>query len=273
MFTRLTLLLTALALSTATLGAQAPKSKRKGASGSKTHVSEPPAPGPNVVRQAPCVLSMKGTVVRKLLLPRPKKMANPAIPPQDGPVVTSKEVTERFEYEIPGTLEEEAGSGGAVRFRFTPAEDLVAAEARGTLHFEEKATGVAPVVIEATEVVGSDKFVFESAGRGQGIIPSSGNIFLKGRLQSPPPPGSPVSMEAPVRPISSIPMPPVSMHFGHAGTPALQFQGSSLWAWANSKGPFTVSGTLDYGDSTALQGGQASISGSVEVTFRIGATR
>jgi len=240
--------------------------------------------GFTVVRRADCVLVLKGQVVRRvsMVLPqgeiahRPKASGaaeEKNIAPASAPRVINGQTLEHFEYELPGTLTEEADPKGTlVRFRFTPVAELKPGMAQARLHLEDqsKGPGVPPVVVDATEVIGADPFVFEAAARGQQLVPVSGMVILKGRIQNAAPTGAPVTMMAPVGPpVVSLPLPPIPLKQGAAGGPSLQFQGMSLWAWPNSKGPFTVASTIVYN----VAGAQGSITGSVDVAFRVGATR
>lgn len=238
----------------------------------------------SILRSADCVLVLKGQMLRQvsMILPPKKASKRPLIlgsgPMKDATTASPSKVIrgqtlEHFSYEFPGVLTEEsdpAKDSTVVRFRFTPSTRLNTANTQARLHLEDQAKGpeVPPVVVEATEVTGVDPFVFEAAARGQQLVPVSGMVLLKGYLQNPPPSGPAVSMVAPTRPVVSMPLPtmPAAQQGGPA-RPSLQFQGLSLWAWANSKPPFTVTSNIVY-DAKGPQGG---ITGNVEVSFRISA--
>lgn len=289
-------MLTHLALITLILavGAQAPNPKKKTSHPRTPVTTVAPAPGADpsadplapggftVVRRADCVLVLKGQIVRRVSLVRsqgeiahrPKASGaaeekNPT--PTSAPRAMNGQTLEHFEYELPGTLTEETDPKSTlVRFRFTPVAGLKPGMAQARLHLEDQSKGpqFPPMVVEATEVMGADPFVFEAAARGQQLVPVSGMVILKGRIQNAAPTGAPVTMVAPVGPpVVSLPLPPLKS--GVPGTPSLQFQGISLWAWPNSKGPFTVASTIVYN----IAGAHGSLTGSVEVAFRVGPTR
>lgn len=267
---------------------QSPKRKAKKSPAKVPAVAATSVPaaklGKSVLRSADCVLVLKGQMLRQvsMVLP-PKKASKRPLILGSGPMKnetaasTSKiirgQTLEHFSYELPGVLTEEtdpAKDSTVVRFRFTPSTRLNTVNTQARLHLEDQAKGpeFPPVVVEATEVTGMDPFVFEAAARGQQLVPVSGMIFLKGYLQNAVPAGPTVSMVAPTRPVVSMPLPPMpATKQGAAVRPSLQFQGLSLWAWANSKPPFTVTSTIVYD----AKGPQGSMTGNVEVSFRIGA--
>ena len=253
----------------ATLMAAAPQTSPKHGKNARQVATPPATPpkGPNVVRRASCVLTLKGSLTRVIQVPKPLKRAGGATPPAAS--TTTNEISERFDYELPGTLDEETDPRGIIRFIFTPADDFLRAGARGTLYFQDSGSGTSgPTVLDSSEVTSIDPFIFEANGRGQGIVPGRGYVYLRGRVRSPLPSGGQVSMVAPSRPLISVPLPPIQNRLNPNGVSALRFQGASLWAWQNSKGPFTVTATMDYQGPTAV--GQ--VTGTVEVSFRVGAT-
>lgn len=234
----------------------------------------------DVLRAAPCVLVLKGNLVRKFAMPKPLKLGNPPRVSSDrsGEPPLTNQISEQFAYELPGTLEEQVDPNGTVHFRFRPAPDLVKAGARSTLRLQDNladnvsGTGSIPVVVDGQEITTVEPFVFEAAGRGQGIIPVAGHINLRGRLQGTLPSGSPMAEESMTRPVVSNPLPPVSASLVKMGAPTLRFQGISLWAWQNSSAPITVMATMDYQGRTSAESGPGTVTGSVEVSFRVGAT-
>ncbi len=236
------------------------------------------------VRSADCVLALKGQMVRRFsMIPLPQNLSTKAdasatagekkASPTPAHRISSGQILEHFDYELPGTLTEETDPKGTrIRFRFVPVPQLQPGTAQAKLHLEDqsKGPGFPPTVVDATEVLGVDPFIFEAAARGQRLFPVSGSVILKGRVQNASSAGSPVSMLAPLGPpVISLPLPPVNLNQEGPGKPSLQFQGASLWAWPNSKGPFTVASTIIYNPP----GSQVTITGSVEVAFRVGATQ
>lgn len=282
-------MITHLALATLLLAASSqttkPKTKKRPAKQPAPTTTSVPVPEgtTSVLRSADCVLVLKGQMVRKvsMVLPPKKASQRPLIlgsEPVDAPPASTSKVIrgqtlEHFSYELPGVLTEESdpkADNTVIRFRFTPSTRLNTVNTQARLHLEDQAKGpeFPPVVVEATEVTGVDPFVFEAAARGQQLVPVSGMVFLKGYLQNAVPSGPTVSMVAPTRPVVSMPLPPLpAAKQGAAARPSLQFQGLSLWAWANSKPPFTVTSTIIYD----AKGPQGSMTGNVEVTFRLGA--
>lgn len=221
--------------------------------------SADPNKEPRALREAPCVLALKGSLVRKVTIPRSSEAA------------LTSQIYERFDYEIPGTLEERMDPTGAVRFQFKPTAP-VQEGSRAALHLEENTSGDGgiPVVVDGKELVSFEPLVFEAAARGQGIVPVAGHLNLRGRLKGQPTPaGIPVNGEAPLRPVVSNPLPPLSTSLVKNGASTMRFEGISLWAWPNSKGPFIVVATVDYRGRTSI----GTVTGTVEATFRIGATK
>lgn len=262
------------------------KTKKSPAKAPVTTAAADPAVklNPSILRSADCVLVLKGQMLRQvsMVLPPPKASKRPLIlgsgPMKDATTPSPSKVIrgqtlEHFSYELPGVLTEEtdpAKDSTVIRFRFTPSTRLNTVNTQARLHLEDQAKGpeFPPVVIEATEVTGVDPFVFEAAARGQQVVPISGMVFLKGYLQNAVPSGPTVSMVAPTRPVVSMPLPAMpAARQGATVRPSLQFQGLSLWTWANSKPPFTVTSNIIYD----AKGPQGSITGNVEVSFRIGA--
>lgn len=278
----------ALAILTITASPQSTKHKTK-KSPAKAPVAKAVADpavkqNPSILRSAECVLVLKGQMLRQvsMVLPPKKVSKRPLIlgldQVKDGSSASTSKVIrtqtlEHFSYELPGVLTEEKDpkvDSTVIRFRFTPSTRLNTANTQARLHLEDQAKGpeFPPVVVEATEVTGADPFVFEAAARGQQLVPVSGMVFLKGFLQNSAPPSPAVSMMAPTRPVVSLPLPSLpTAKQGRDTRPTLQFQGLSLWAWANAKLPFTVTSNILY-DTKGPQGG---LTGNVEVTFRIGA--
>lgn len=263
------------------LTAQATKSKRKPRS-AKAPAADPsatpkanttPAPGVTVLRTADCVLGIRGDLTRDMVLSG--MQGDPTGEATNSPstkMKTVKHSVEHFAYEIPGTLVEEMeAKATAVRFRFIPAVDMVAAKAQGQLHFEDKLQGSAnpPIVMDASEITGADTFLFQAEVRGGQIVPVSGNVYLRGIVQGDAPTTNALSMRVPQRPVISSPLPTLRMGAGRDMTPPLRFTGISLWAWPNSKAAFTVAATLDY----AGPGPQGTVTGHVEVSFRVGDTK
>ena len=278
------LALMAALLATVPAGAQTPKAKRKSGSTKAAAISTPkPVPASvqnfKVLRTADCVLGIKGEIVRSIKIndflvvsKDPVNQGGEAAGSSTAQKAGTKQSTERFAYEIPGTLvEEKEEKGSKVRFRFLPAQDLAIAGAQGQLHFEDRVEGdrIPPVIMDASEVIGADTFVFQAQARGGQIIPLSGLVYLRGTLQGDTAPAGEVNMRLPKRPVVSIPLPSLLLATGKDLTPPLTFNGISLWAWPNSKGPYTVAATANY---RALPG-TSNVTGSVEVTFRVGATR
>lgn len=278
------------------VGAQVPKPAKKSRKSSKpSAVAVPPAmratPSPSavspdgfkVVRTADCVLVLKGQLVRQISMFSAREKTSQQAKPGDAteeknllPASSRGAIhghtLEHFDYELPGTLAEEVEPKGTrVRFRFTPGKDVNAGAAQAKLHLEDQTKGPAfpPTVVDAIEVLGADPFVFEAAARGQQLVPVSGMVILKGQLQNTA--STPlVSMKAPLGPpVISYPLPAPPPAQGGASRASLQFVGISLWAWPNSKAAFTADSTIVYG----TPGSQVRITGSVNVTFRVGATR
>jgi hypothetical protein len=248
----------------APLPAQAKKPTKKAATAPKTAEAGTPALGPirvpTVVRKASCTLVLKGQLVRMVQAPTEVPTAAPAM----------KSITEQFEYELPGELEEEVDPLGPVRFKFTPAADLStnkAAHGRLSLLDEVPGPGQPPVRAEASDLSNAAVFIFEARGRGQGLVPVSGSINLRGRIQSTTPLARPAAPGTDQRPLLSMPLPSLKEQVGRPGTSQMQFQGLAPWAWANTSGPMTISGSINYAGPTAA----GRVNGRVEVTFRVGA--
>jgi len=244
------------------LAAQAKKPTPKAKAAAKPVEAGTPALGPirvpTVVRKASCTLVLKGQLVR--LVPAPTET----------PTATQsmKTITEQFEYELPGELEEEVDPLGPVRFKFTPAADLStnkAAHGRLSLLDEVPGPGLAPVRAEASDLSNAAVFIFEARGRGQGLVPVAGSINLRGRIQSTTPLARPSAPGSDMRPLLSMPLPSLKDQVGRPGTPQLHFQGMAPWAWANTSGPMTISGTIHYAGPTAA----GRVNGQVDVTFRV----
>lgn len=253
----------------------------------------PPAPTPaanptGLLREAECVLALKGRLIRETVVkshpPDARKgkggapasgeeMARQAasaaarVPAQ----VQPKTILEEFDYEIPGTLREEAGPSGEVTFTFVPVPSLKDSAARGVLHLEDShpTYGAPPVVADASEVRGVANFIFRAAGRGQGIVPVSGDVNMMGQVRGSSAIARPGAAGEGVRPVLSTPLPVPATTAGKITPPALVFTGISLWAWANTKGPFTAQAMADYKERAA----DRSVTGQVQVTFRVGATK
>ena len=231
---------------------------------------------PGILRQAPCVMALKGSLVRRIPSFSLGKKNASTRDPKDGlaGAPLTKEIKERFEYDIPGTLEEQAEPSGVIRFRFKPTTNLAKDGARMSLRFVDYledtvgGTGGTPVVVDGLELTRVDPFVFEAGARGRDLLPVAGQIFLRGRMQGPFPPGSPLNTESPIRPIVSNPLPPVQGSQGFNGPSYLRFQGASLWAWQNTKGPFTVAATITYQGRIGTMPG--TVNGTVDVVFRVG---
>lgn len=278
------------------VGAQVPKHAKKSRKSSKPSAAaaspalgatpSPSAVTPDgfmVIRTADCVLALKGQLVRQMsMFPargKPSQQSKPGDASEEkNPIATSSRgainghTLEHFDYELPGTIAEEVEPKGTrVRFRFTPGKDVNAGAAQAKLHLEDQTKGPAfpPTVVDAIEVLGADPFVFEAAARGQQLVPVSGMVILKGQLQNAP--SAPlVSMKAPLGPpVYSYPLPSQPLAQDGSSRASLQFVGISLWAWPNSRNSFTADSTIIYG----APGSQGRITGSVNVTFRVGATR
>lgn len=278
------------------VGAQVPKHTKKSRKSSKpSAATASPAPGATpspsavtpdgfmVVRTADCVLVLKGQLLRQIsVFSAREKISREPLPggahdekntmPTPSRGTINGHTLEHFDYELPGTLTEEVEPKGTrVRFRFTPGKDVNAGAAQAKLHLEDQTKGPAfpPTVVDAIEVLGADPFLFEAAARGQQLVPVSGMVILKGQLQNAP--STPlVSMKAPLGPpVFSYPLPAQTPAQDGASRASLQFVGISLWAWPNSRNSFTADSTIIYG----APGSQGRITGSVNVTFRVGATR
>ncbi len=290
MLSRLALVATVLALlPLAAQTPQAPKPKRKAravkpaaAATTAPPANLEPAPGVTVLRTADCVLGVKGELVRDLTVhgllgshggDEEAAVADPqAVAAASKKHLVGQHSVDRFDFEIPGTLIEETDAKGTgVRFRFVPAVDMAAAKAQGQLRHEERllSGGAAARVVEAHELTGGTVFVFEAAARGGQIIPVSGAVYLRGTVQGEAAPVGTLSMKLPQRPIVSAPLPSQRMSPDKDLTPPLRFTGISLWAWPNSKGAFTVAATADYSGP----GPHGTVTGSVQVSFRVGETK
>jgi hypothetical protein len=181
----------------------------------------------------------------------------------------SKHISESFQFELPGTLEEEVDPKGPVRFRFTAADDLrTNSAARGHMLLSDDVPGggLAPISAEASELTNAAPFIFEARGRGQGLIPVGGQVLMKGTIRPQATMSAPGAMGETLRPLLSLPLPSLKEVQGRPGTPIIQFQGVAPWAWANTPGAFTVSGRITYAGPTAA--GKAT--GAVDITLRIG---
>lgn len=209
-------------------------------------------------RSAPCTLILKGNLQRKM-----GGVANPQNPSQATP---SKTVSERFEMQLPGVLEEETEKGGKVRFRFVPDAQLKEKGGRGMLHMEDSqpAKGAAPAVIDSTDLKRADPFIFFADGRGMDLLPVAGGIYFDGLVRPLGPVSAPTT-SASVRPILSIPLPAVTRLMGTDTAPALRSGSLGLWAFANAKSEFSAEYTVRYNGPTDV----GYVTGTVEVRFKV----
>lgn len=264
-----------------TFNPQGTHTKKPKPTAKKVQPPTTPPKGLDVLREAPCVLALKGSLIRKFAMPKPLKLGVPGqnSSQKAGEPPMTNQISESFDYELPGTLEEQVDPNGTVHFRFSPDADLAKAGARFALRLQDNlpdsvsGAGSMPVVVDGIEITSVEPFEFEAAGRGQGIAPVAGHVNLRGRLQGTLTPGSPMSQESTVRPVVSNPLPPVPLSLVRSGASALRFQGISLWAWQNSSGPFTVAATMDYQGHSSAGSATGTVTGSVGVTFRVGATK
>lgn len=211
-----------------------------------------------VLRSAPCVMSLKGNLHRRM---------GGFVNPQDPAKTTaSKTVTERFDVQMPGILEEETEKGGKVRFRFVPDPQLKEKGARGTLYMEDSqpAKGAPPAIVETTEVKRAEPFVFFAEGRGMDLLPVSGGVYYDG-LMRPQGPVNAAPKDVSVRPVLSLPMPSVARLMGTEAPPALRSSSLGLWAFANARSEFTAEYTVTYNGPTDV----GHVAGSVTVRFKI----
>lgn len=267
-----------------------PAKSAKAPKAAKVAPAPPPAEPTGLLRQAECVLALKGRLLREAVvkfnpvdpatgkrtgLVTREDMAKQAAGGSPGARATAKvqpkTILEEFDYEIPGTLQEEAGPNGSVRFTFVPVPSLRDSAARGVLHLEDShpTYGAPPVVVDATEIRGVANFQFTAAGRGQGIVPASGDINMMGQVRGATMLARPGTTGEGVRPVLSTPLPVLATTGGKIAPPALRFEGISLWAWANTKGPFTAQAVADYKERNA----ERSVTGQVTVTFRVSAAK
>lgn len=227
----------------------------------------PPAPDPapltvqaQVVRSAPCTLSLKGRTEFQTTLKSTKSEE-----------VRSKRIIEDYDYVLPGTLAESVYPNGEVEFLFTPAEDLGKAGATARLHLEDDfpSPGWAPVAVDATRLQNAGRMTFKALGRGQGILALGGaQVNLKGRLSSLAPMTVKKALgETENRPVASTPFPLLEGDHRKVGLPTLQFQGNSLWAWANAPVAMTLRATLDY---RAFKLPRGTFDGHIDLTFQLG---
>lgn len=230
-------------------------------------VSAVPAPDPapltvlsQVVRQAPCTLSLKGRTEFRTTLKSTKSKE-----------VRSKRIIEDFEYVLPGTLTESVFPTGEVEFTFIPADDLPKAGGTARLHLEDDfpAPGWAPVSMDASRIQNAGRMTFKALGRGQGIFALGGAVInLKGKLASLAPMTVTKGLgETENRPVASTPFPLMEGNLRKSGLPTIQFQGTSLWAWANAPGALVLRGALEY---RGFKLPRATVDGQIELTFKIG---
>ncbi|MBI4913645.1 MAG: hypothetical protein HY823_12985 [Acidobacteria bacterium] len=229
----------------APLAAQAPSPTAKARNRPKVPAAAEPTPavetgpvqGPRLLRSAKATLTLKGELTRTLL----RKDPGPGDPP-------SKTVREQFEYQLPGLLEEVAEPGGLVRFTFTPSNGP-GSLARLDLQDSQPMPGQPPLSATATRFVSATPIQLQALGRGQRLVPvSMTTLNLRGRVHTAAPVAKSDDSE---RPIHGTPF--AILENGaltKVGTPALVWEGPSLWAWANVTGTMTAVANLDYRNYT-----------------------
>lgn len=253
-------LLTTLALGAA--GAQAKPSKAAPEKPAASPKAAAPAAPLMRTRTARCTLLLKGRTEYATLLHIEETKEE-----------RRKRIVEDFDYRFPGTLTESQRGNGEVEFQFVPASNLDQEGGTARLHLEDDfpSPGWAPVAMDATRLKNAGPMVFKALGRGQGIFALGGGVVnLIGKLTSLAPMTVKKSLgETENRPVASTPFPLMDGNLQKVGLPAIQFEGGSLWSWANSAQPLVVKGALVY---TNQQLPSATVNGRIEITFQIGAT-
>lgn len=206
--------------------------------------------------RAGCTLRLKGQVTRTFT----QKLRSGKF--------QENSTTEKFEYAVPGKLEETIRISGEVRFTFTPAQPFPGAtQARLSL----SSSAIVPLVsedrqeLEGTEVAGMGAWYFEAPARGGELRARMANLFVKGKVLSHtqvPPAKTPPPATAM---ITSVPLPDVPSRNASQAGPALKFIGNSLWGLRGEKAPFTAPATVTYNETVPGM----RIQGKVEVQFEL----